>query len=376
MILRIIGSLLAVILLVIVALLVMAWDAFGTRPSAEDKKRFENSPQWQVERQVFENRIHNLRHNITKRFTFKDYFKFFTESNKSDIPAAPLPEIHSELEEFFQVSDSIKVIWYGHSTLMLNLNGKIILIDPIFSNHASPLSFMVKRFQPPLLQIKDLPAIDYIVISHDHYDHLDMPTIKNFVGKPTKFFVPLGVGSHLKGWGIDPSNITELDWWQNKKIESLDFIATPAQHFSGRTGVKDGETLWASWVIKSEKFNLYFSGDSGYDIHFKEIGKRLGPFDVAFLENGQYNVKWREVHLLPDEVVQAYKDLGAKRIFPVHWGAFKLAPHTWYEPIVLLAKAATAEKIPLISPKIGETVVISDTYANQSWWEKLFNSED
>lgn len=370
MILRIGLGIFAFFALVIASLFTMAWDALGTQPNEEDRQRFQSSPQWQVDRQVFENRIHRLRENISKRFTFKDYYRFFMEQSKDLVPTTPLPEVHSELKEFFQPSDSLKVIWYGHSTLMLNLNGKIILVDPIFSNHAAPLSFMVKRFQPSLLKIKDLSAIDYVVISHDHYDHLDMATIKAFIGKPTKFLVGLGVGSHLKGWGIDPSSITELDWWQNKKIDEIDFIATPAQHFSGRTGVDDGQTLWASWVIKSEKFNLYFSGDSGYDIHFKEIGKRYGPFDVAFLENGQYNVKWPEVHLLPDQVVMAYKDLGAKRIFPVHWGSFKLASHTWYEPIVLLAKATQAEKIPLLSPKIGETVIINDNYVNQFWWEK------
>lgn len=375
MILRIVVGLVAILGLSFGILLAMAWEALGTRPSAEDKKRFASSPQWQVDRQIFENRIHNLRDNITKRFTMKDYYRFFTNNTKDLAPSVPLPEAHSELKEFFQPSESLKVIWYGHSTLLLNMGGKIILIDPIFSGHASPLSFMIKRFQPALLKLNELPAIDYVVISHDHYDHLDMGTVKAFVGKPTKFLVPLGIGSHLKGWGIAPDAITEMDWWQTRQIGELEFVATPAQHFSGRNGIKDAETLWASWIIKGPKFNLYFSGDSGYDTHFAEIGKRYGPFDIAFLENGQYNEKWPEVHLLPEQVITAYKDLRAKSIFPIHWGAFVLASHTWYEPIVLLQKAAQAENIRLFSPTIGETVVVNDDYQNKSWWEKLFGAD-
>ena len=208
-------------------------------------------------------------------------------------PEKHLPEItNSNLKEFQDRQKNIKFIWLGHSTILLSINGKVVLIDPVFSKPASPVSFLVKRFQSPAIPLAKLPVIDYILISHDHYDHLDMETIKHFVEQDVRFVVPLGVGSHLQHWGIDPHKIIELDWWQTEKTGSLVFTAIPAQHYSGRLGpISPMKTLWASWVIKSPTRSVYFSGDSGYHSHYREIGQKHGPFDIVFMDSGQYNAR-------------------------------------------------------------------------------------
>ncbi len=357
-----------IILILALGLLLSGCAAFGTRPNSEEKKKFLNSPQYKADREVFDNRIPNLQDNVKKRIEFKDYFKIFS-SEEGLVPKKKLPEVHPLTADFLKSSENIKVIWLGHSTVLLNLKGKIVLIDPVFSGSASPFSFMVKRFQPPVLKLEELPKIDYIVISHDHYDHLDMETMEFFSKKDVQFLVPLGVGSHLVGWDVDRQRITELDWWQSKSIDGLEFTATPAQHFSGRNLFNQNQTLWASWVIKNDTQKIYFSGDSGYDIHFKEIGDKLGPFDLAFVENGQYNPKWCEVHLLPDEVIKAYTDLNAKKLFPIHWGMFKLSFHPWYEPIQLTSKASAERGIHLVSPIMGEIVEVTDERKNIDWWK-------
>lgn len=346
-------------------------SAFGTRPGKEYEEKFQASSHYNKEEKIFMNRRPKLVKEMRKRAMSLATFKEWFAKGDNRVPTKKLPEVKPDMVDFVKPSEEIKVVWFGYSTFLLNMNGKIILVDPVFSGSAAPFSFMVKRFQKPVLELAELPTIDVVVISHDHYDHLDMESIKFFKDKKTQFLTPLGVGSHLVGWGIDKKKITELDWWQNHQIDGFEFIATPAQHFSGRDGINDNSTLWASWIIRNEKHNIYFSGDSGYDTHFKDIGDKYGPFDIAFIENGQYNVKWREVHMLPEESVNAYFDLKAKRYFPVHWGMFELSFHSWYEPIVTINKAAKEKGINLVSPKLGEVILVNDQYENKAWWEEL-----
>lgn len=364
--------LIAIPILLIAALYVLSSTSFGSRPGEEYKPLFEASAHYDKEQKIFVNRRPDLIKEMRKRvLTLDGLIKFFSKGIDKT-PSSPLPQVKPDLQEFLKPSSDLKAIWFGHSTFLLNFDGKIILVDPVFSGSASPLSFMVPRFQKPVLSLAELPKIDYVVLSHDHYDHLDKESIKFFNDKKdVKFLAPLGVGAYLVGWGIDPSQITQLDWWQSHKIGEMEFISTPAQHFSGRDLLHDNQTLWTSWVIRNGKHNVFFSGDSGFDTHFKDIGDKYGPFDIAFMETGQYNERWKEVHMLPEEAAQAYFDLKAKRFFPVHWGMFVLALHTWYEPIERIYQASKERGINLVSPKLGEIISINDQYENKTWWKEL-----
>lgn len=372
--LAVILALLVVIALPVLAvafLYLLARPAFGSRPSDGDVARFQRSPQYDHAAGIFVNRRAQLLSEMRKSaLTVKGLIQFFRKGTDRQ-PHSRLPEVKPDLRRFLEPSTDLKVIWFGHSTFLLNMDGKIILVDPVFSGSASPLRFMIRRFQPPALALAELPAIDYILLSHDHYDHLDKAAVEFFADKNTPFIAPLGVAAHLIGWGIGPDRITQLDWWESHAVAGLEFIAAPAQHFSGRDGIHDCRTLWASWVIRSDRHRLFFSGDSGYDIHFKEVGERFGPFDVAFLETGQYNERWKQVHMMPEEGAQAYVDLRAKHYFPVHWGMFVLALHTWKDPIERISRAARERGISLISPVLGEIVTINDDYRNRAWWEDL-----
>lgn len=227
-----------------------------------------------------------------------------------------------------------------------------------------------KRFNKQMpLDIEKLPPIDAVVISHDHYDHLDYETIKKLKSKVDHYFVPLAVGVHLKAWDIPEDKITELDWWQEKTYKDITFICTPSQHFSGRKADNRQSTLWSSWILKTPTDNIYFSGDSGYGTHFTEIGEKYGPFDFAMLECGQYNKQWQDIHMLPEQTAQAGVDLKAKTIMPIHWAGFKLAMHSWTDPIERVSKKAKELNIPLIAPKIGEPFILSNLQSkNSKWW--------
>lgn len=346
-------------------------SSFGTLPSKENNESFKNSANFDSNAKTFVNRRPDILKEMRERtMNFATFKEFIFGNGEERTPKNRLPEVKPDFVEFAKPSDELKVAWFGHSTILLNFEGKMILIDPVLSKSTGPLGFMMKRFQDPVVELSELPAVDMIVISHDHYDHLDTDSIKFFKNKDTKFLVPLGVGAHLTGWGIPQERIQELDWWQTAKLGEIDFIATPAQHFSGRGFWNQNKSLWASWVIKSTKHRVFFSGDSGYDTHFKDIGAKLGPFDLAFVESGQYNEKWREVHMLPDESVAAFKDLNAKRYFPIHWGMFTLALHSWREPLEKLTLAAEKNGMTLVTPKIGEVVTINDQYLSTRWWDK------
>ncbi len=266
------------------------------------------------------------------------------------------------------------LVWFGHSTFLLQLEGKNILIDPMFGEVPAPYPFLGnKRFSEELpIEIQKLPQIDAVILSHDHYDHLDYESIKKLNSKVKQFFVPLGVGAHLKKWGIDESRIQELNWWDTTTLDSIEFVCTPAQHFSGRGLTDGGSTLWGGWIIKSDSSNIFFSGDTGYSSHFKAIGKKYGPFDMALMECGQYNDLWSEIHMMPEETAQAAKDVRAEKMIPIHWGAFKLALHDWRDPIRRVTNKAEELDVTVISPKIGEMVNIHQVEPKpDKWWRNV-----
>lgn len=299
------------------------------------------------------------------------YWKMITEflkKNKKTVPPAVLPFVKTNLADIR--SDEPTIIWFGHSSYFIRIENKNFLIDPVFSGNAAPLSFMVKAF-PGSNEYKaeDMPAIDYLILTHDHYDHLDYKTIIKLKHKVNQIYCSLGVSAHLKHWGYDGNKIIEMDWWQSEVLdENLNLTAAPARHFSGR-GIKRFQTLWSSFILRSSTHNLYLGGDSGYDMHFKEIGERFGSFDIAILEAGQYNTMWPYIHMMPEETVQATIDLKAKTLLPVHWGKFTLALHAWDEPIKRIIEKARTSDINVITPKIGEPVSLISYKPSEHWWD-------
>ncbi len=267
--------------------------------------------------------------------------------------------------------DKTRLVWFGHSTFLVQMSNKNVLIDPMFGDVPAPHPLLgVKRFGKELpITIKKLPQIDAVLISHDHYDHLDYGSIQQLKDKVKAFYVPLGVGVHLEAWGVERTRITELDWWEEASLGDLTFRATPAQHFSGRGFSDRAKTLWCSWILQSSTENIFFSGDSGYAEHFKEIGAKYGPFDFAMLECGQYNKLWPVVHMFPEETVLAGADLKAKTIMPIHWGAFKLAHHSWTDPVERVIKKANELEVDLITPVIGESIELNNLEkVGSNWW--------
>ncbi len=263
-------------------------------------------------------------------------------------------------------------VWFGHSTFLLRTAGRAVLVDPVFFG-ASPVPFTVKAFamthQP---SIDDLPPIDAVLISHDHYDHLDHKAVIALDSKVGQFLVPLGVGAHLQRWGIPAEKIVELDWYEHHDMEETRFTLTPARHFSGRGLTNRNSTLWGGWAIRSPEHNIFYSGDSGYFDEFAEIGRQLGPFDIAFMENGAYDPLWSEIHMTPEDSVRASVALGAAAFFPVHWAKFDLAYHVWDEPIRRAAKAAAERGVTVATPLIGEVFQLSNP-PQRDWWSGVAN---
>jgi len=342
---------------------------FGSSPTEKDLPRMQASPYYDVTNNRFDNLDPGVVESLEEfEFSAGEIFRWlFVDDGRS--PEGTIPQVKPNMDIFSATMDT-RAIWFGHSSLLLRMSGKTILIDPVFADRASPVPFTVGRFQDPVMTLEELPEVDYIVISHDHYDHLDMKTVKFFRDKQAQFLVPLGVGSHLQGWGINESRIIEHDWWGATQLGGIEFIATPSRHFSGRTMGTRNQTLWASWVIRDDDQSVYFSGDSGYGNHFKEIGERLGPFDVAFIETGQYNERWKDVHMLPDQSAQAYFDLKAEMYVPIHWGMFVLSTHTWDDPAKQISSLARERGINLVVPKIGETVAMESVHPATTWWER------
>ena len=296
------------------------------------------------------------------------WWDFLFAKPDGTVPDRAIPVQAMSREGLMAASDNS--VWrLGHSSLLFKLQGKFWLTDPVFSERASPVQwFGPKRWHAPPITLDALPPIEAVILSHDHYDHLDHDAILALQEKVSHFITPLGVGARLVAWGVPRHKVRELDWWQQARVGGIEFIATPAQHFSGR-GLGDGnQTLWASWVIRGEGANLFFSGDSGYFDGFKEIGKRFGPFDVTFLETGAYDKRWEYVHMLPAQTAQAFHDLRGQWLYPIHNGTFDLAMHGWDDPLEQIIRLAAEQQIPLTTPVMGEPLNMLTPHEGSAWW--------
>lgn len=340
---------------------------FGSTPSGSHLEKIKNSVNYGEDQ--FKNLIPtSMDMNFSSGIGVMYEWIFNTNGR---VPNKPLP-VEFDVASRTEVDTLSQITWFGHSAILLEIDGKKILIDPMLGNASAPVSFMTNRFDYEVpIDFEKIPNLDAIILSHDHYDHLDYPSIMKLKDRVGHFFTPLGVGSHLKSWGIDKSKITEMDWWETVAFDELEIIATPARHFSGR-GLSDrNKTQWASWIIKGENENIYFSGDSGYGPHFKEIGDRFGPIDFAMMECGQYNEQWAAIHMMPEETIQASIDLKSKRMMPIHWSAFNLSLHTWTDPVERATKAAQKLNVNILTPRIGQRFSPSTLTKNQLWWREL-----
>lgn len=281
------------------------------------------------------------------------------------MPAEPLPVSLGNVTDLPPAGD--QVTWYGHSALRLETEGKTILLDPMLGDWVAPVPFLGHRF--PYKDYNPLAAfgtIDLVVYSHDHYDHLDYDTLMKLRDRVNHYLCPLGLGAHLRAWGIPDDCITELDWWASAKLAGCTFTATPARHFSGRSPGTRNKSLWAGFAIQTAERNIFFGGDSGYGRHFAEIGRRLGPFDLTMLDSGQYHDRWKNVHMQPEEALQANTDLGGRALLPIHWGSFALSDHAWFDPIDRITKAD--EENVVVSPMVGQRLAVGEAAVWEKWW--------
>lgn len=340
---------------------------FGKMPEGERKLRISRSPNFK------DGQFQNL--NVTPALTEgAGYFgvmkKFFLTRNKKGIPPAILPSVKTDLKQ----PDKNKqvLVWFGHSSYFMQLHGKTVLVDPVFSGNASPSKFTTASFSgSDIYSADDLPEIDYLLLTHDHYDHLDYHTIRKIKPRVKQVITGLGVGAHLEHWGYNAQTIQEKDWNETLAFnDGFTLHTAPARHFSGR-GFKRNRSLWLSFILSTPGLKIFIGGDSGYDEHFKMIGNNHGPFDLAILENGQYNQDWKYIHMMPEEVVQAAIDLRAKWLLPVHWSKFRLALHDWDEPMIRVVNEAERKNQPVLTPMIGDAIDLDNLKRSAHWWTQV-----
>ncbi len=359
------------ILLLLVALVYvfMLGAPFGKLPGGERLDKIKKSPNFR------DGQFQNL--NNTPALTegvhiFSVLREFLFVRKERKIPNATMPSEKTDLRSL-NLDDNV-IVWFGHSSYFLQLDGKKMLVDPVLSGNASPLSFTTKSFDGSnIYDTDEIPDIDILFISHDHWDHLDYRTVMKLKPKIKKIICGLGVGQHFERWGFHADMVIEKDW--NEKIEigegfSIDVL--PARHFSGR-GFKRNNAMWVSFALTTPSMKLYLGGDSGYDDHFRRIGEQHGPFDLAILECGQYDKSWKYIHMMPEEVVQAALDLEAAKLMPVHWGKFSISNHAWDDPIIRVTNAAAGKGLPLLTPMIGERVQLSSNGPYKAWWTAFGN---
>lgn len=356
---------LVLLLLIVVAVYVfMQQPQFGKAPSGARLERIKQSPNYR------NGQFQNI--SVTPQLAEgTSYFSvlrtFFFGRDKRATPKDRLPSKKIDLLNLDPAANVL--VWFGHSSYFMQLDGKKILVDPVLSGGASPVKFTTRSFAgADRYTTDDLPAIDYLFISHDHYDHLDYQTIVKLQPKVSNVITGLGVGAHLESWGYKPAQLIERDWNEEVILDNGFVVhTTTARHFSGRKFSRNN-TLWMSFVLKTPTQKIFIGGDSGYDDHFKKIGAAFGPFDLVILENGQYNAAWKYIHMMPEEVVQAAADLQTKTLLPVHWGKFSLSVHAWDEPIKRVTNKAKQKGMPLAYPLIGDAFFINQPAVFTEWW--------
>ena len=355
--------LLLVVFITVTGMIILNQAQFGQLPKGERLERVKSSPNY------IDGEFRNFKETpvlTSNKGSFSTMLDFVFSKRTNSSPDEEIPVVKTELKTLNRKEDVL--VWFGHSSYFLQIQGKTFLVDPVFSGYASPFSFFNKAFKGTnVYSAKDFPEIDYLIITHDHWDHLDYTTILDLTPKVKNVICGLGVGQYFEYWGYDNSIISELDWYEAVNLGDMELTATPARHYSGR-GLKRNQTLWVSYILKTANYNLFLGGDSGYDTFYNEIGEKFGPFDMAILEQGQYNQDWNLIHLLPEQVFETARHLKAKRILPVHNSKFALARHAWDEPLKNITQSP--DNIPVVTPFIGEVVYLADKQQTFSQWWK------
>ncbi len=357
-----------IILAVIAVFIYIRHPKFGKLPSGDRLERIKKSPNYKDG--SFQNQSHTpvMAEDVSYFSVGKEFI--FGKRNRVS-PCDEIPSVKTDLMNLDNSEDVL--VWFGHSSYFMQIDGKKILVDPVFSGHASPFSFSIKAFNgTDQYGVDDIPEIDYLFITHDHWDHLDYETITKLKSKVGTVICGLGTGEHLECWGYNVDKIIELDWNEQSELDSGFVVhSVPARHFSGR-GFKRNQTLWTSFVFQTPTMKIFIGGDGGYDKHFKEIGNNFESIDLAILDNGQHNKNWKYIHLMPDEISQTFLDLKAKQLFSVHNSKFVLANHPWDEPLIEVKDMSNELNIPLIHPMIGELVNLKDsTQQFVEWWKNI-----
>lgn len=283
-------------------------------------------------------------------------------------PPSPLPVVKPDWRNFEAAGQAARLVWFGHSSWAIRMGGKTLLVDPVWQEYAAPIPVMMKRFQPPPVALDELPEVDAVIYSHNHYDHLDEDVVRYYAGRQTAFYVPLGMEVLLERWGVPAERIVSLDWWQSVQVGGIRLTAVPARHSSARGMYDKNMTLWCGWVLQTPQEKIYYSGDSSYGSgnHFRAIGEAFGGFDLALIENGQYAEAWYDNHMMPEQTIQAALDVRTARFMPVHWGAYPLSVHAWDEPVRLSIPLARQKGLATLTPKMGEVFGIESP--STQWW--------